>query len=42
MGKASGCGSKWGDRDTGSKSQSDGNLGNGGKDKEWLYRHMVS
>ena len=29
-------------QDTGSKSQSSDNLDNGGKDKEWLYRHMVS
>ena len=32
----------WGDHDTGSKSQSGGNLGKGGKDKELLYRHLVS
>ena len=24
------------------KSQSDGNLDNGGKGKDWLYRHVVS
>ena len=30
----------WEDHDTGSKSQSSSNLGNGGKDKEWLYRHV--
>ena len=29
----------WGDHDTGSKSQSGGNLGNGGKGKEWLYTY---
>ena len=32
----------WGDHDTGSKSQRNGNLGNGGKSEEWLYRHKVS
>ena len=26
----------WGDNDTGSKSQSSGSLGNGGKGEEWL------
>ena len=26
--------------DTGSHSQSGGNLGNGVKGKEWLYRHI--
>ena len=30
----------WGDHDTGSKSQSGSNLGNGGKGKEWLYRYI--
>ena len=32
----------WGDHDTGSKSQSGGNLGNGGKGKELLHRHVIS
>ena len=32
----------WGDHDTGPKSQNGSNLGNGGKGKEWLYRHVVS
>ena len=31
-----------GDHDTGSKSQSGGNLGNDEKGKEELYRHVVS
>ena len=34
--------SAWGDHDAGSKSQSGGNLGNGGKGEEWLYRQVVS
>ena len=32
----------WGDHDTVSKSQCCGNLDNGGKDEEWLYRRVVS
>ena len=32
----------WGYHETGSKSQRGGNLGSGGKGKEWLYRHMFS
>ena len=32
----------WWDHDTGWKSQRGGSLGNGGKDKEWLYRHVAS
>ena len=32
----------WKDHHTGSKSQSGSNLGNDGKGKEWLYRHVVS
>ena len=31
----------WGDLGTEPKSQSGGNLGNGGKGEEWLYRHVV-
>ena len=30
----------WEDHDTGSNSQSSSNLGNAGKGKEWLYRHV--
>ena len=33
----------WGHHDIGSKSQSGGNLGNGGKGQEWLlYRQVIS
>ena len=31
----------WGDHDTRSKSQSCGNLGNGGKGKQWLYTRWL-
>ena len=42
-GEGEGSGSKcMGDHDTGSKSQSGGNLANGEKGKEWLYRQVVS
>ena len=32
----------WGDHDTRSQSQSDSDLENCGKGKEWLYGHVVS